>query len=261
MDKEVSILGCGWLGKNLAYHLKKRNYIVKGANTTTKNSIEFQERNIPHYVINLNHQELNFSDFLSSKILIISITLKNIALFKRFVKEIEQSSIEKVIFISSTSVYQNTNGIVSENSLVNASFLAQIENIFKPNSFFKTTIIRFGGLYGYNRNPVNFISKTRKMLNPNGYVNLIHRDDCIAIIEKIIENGLWNELFNACCGSHPKRKTFYINLAKKYDKKLPEFETDREESFKIISSEKLVKRLNYNFKHNDLMKMPEATQN
>jgi len=41
--------------------------------------------------------------------LIINITSKNIPGFKQLITEIEKSEIEKVLFVSSTSVYDNLN--------------------------------------------------------------------------------------------------------------------------------------------------------
>ncbi|MBQ0768072.1 MAG: dTDP-glucose 4,6-dehydratase, partial [Bizionia sp.] len=119
-------------------------------------------------------------------------------------------------------------------------------------SHFETTILRFAGLFGYNRNPANFISSSKKMANPKGYVNLIHRDDCIGIIEEVIANKYSRTIFNACCSSHPQRNTFYTVLAKKYNKPLPVFTTQPNTAYKIVSNDKLVNTLNYSFIYNDL---------
>lgn len=251
MYKKISILGCGWLSKSLAFYLADKGFTVKGSNTSNKNKKEFEQNNIEPYLIDISKEKVNYSDFLSSEILIISITNKNISNFKRLVSAIENSPVKKVIFISSTSVYENLNTIVFENSKRNNLKLSKIEDIFK-NSKLETTIIRFGGLFGYDRNPVNFIPKTKKMQQPNGYVNLIHRDDCELVIEKIIENNLWNEVFNACSGFHPKRKEFYTKLAKKYNEKPPIFEVNAKESYKIVSNKKLLKKILCNLKYDML---------
>lgn len=251
MTKTVSILGCGWLGKPLAIKLSDL-YMVKASNRTDANAKEFSKLNIKHYSINLEDNPINILDFLTADILILPIAYKNIADFKRLVDTIEKSSIQHVVFISSTSVYDNSNSTVTENTPTNNSALSQIEKLFLNASNFDTTIIRFSGLFGYNRNPANFISSIKKMSNPSGYVNLIHRDDCISMIENIIKKECWNTIFNACCSDHPQRKAFYTALAKKYDKTLPVFETTHKDSFKIVSNTKLVTTLNYSFIYNDL---------
>jgi nucleoside-diphosphate-sugar epimerase len=251
MTKTISVLGCGWLGKPLALKLSD-NYVVKASNRTHENRSTFEHHNIIHYIIDIQDESLVRSEFLKADILVLPITHKNSSDFKRLIASIERSSIKQVIFISSTSVYENKNTIVTEETPTNSSDLAQIEQLFLKAKNFDTTLIRFAGLYGYNRNPVNFISSTKTMSNPEGYINLIHRDDCIAIIEKIISENLGNTVFNACCSSHPKRKDFYTGLATKYGKPLPEFEATSKDRFKIVSNDKLVHTLNYTFIHNDL---------
>ncbi|TYC16232.1 NAD(P)H-binding protein [Bizionia gelidisalsuginis] len=253
MTKTISILGCGWLGKPLAFKLSA-SYSVKASNRSIENAVEFEKNNIKHYAINLEDKTIATSNFLKANVLILPIAYKNIANFERLVNEIEKSSIQHVIFISSTSVYDNTNGTVTENAPTNNSALSQIEKLFLNASNFDTTIIRFSGLFGYNRNPANFISASKKMPNPEGYVNLIHRDDCIAIIEEIIKKDCWNTIFNACCSSHPKRNSFYIALAKSYNKPSPDFESGSS-SYKLVSNAKLVNTLNYEFIYNDLTKI------
>ena len=74
---------------------------------------------------------------------------------------------------------------------------------------------------------------------------MIHRDDCIQVIYEIINQEIWNELFNVCSDNHPTRKEFYTQQAKKQGFVPPEFAIDGEPSFKIISNEKLKKKLDY----------------
>ena len=65
--------------------------------------------------------------------------------------------------------------------------MVEIEKLFQCNSNFKTTLIRFAGLLGYNRKPGNFFKNGKSIPNPEGVVNMIHQDDCVLIISKIIE--------------------------------------------------------------------------
>ena len=160
---------------------------------------------------------------------------------------------QKVLFVSSTSVYPNTNGIVTEETHTNNSPLADIEKLFKSNSFFESTIIRFGGLFGYDRKPGNFFKSGKKIENPEGYINFIHRDDCIRIIEQIIVKDAWNKVLNACSDSHPTRREFYLNEAKKLDKSRVFFNEKSENDYKIVNSEKLKKLLDYEFEYDNLM--------
>ena len=91
------------------------------------------------------------------------------------------------------------------------------------------------------------------MENPESYVNLIHRDDCIQIIEQIVMNNIWGETLNACADSHPKRREFYTKEAFKLGKKPPSFNEDSSNEYKIVNSEKLMSILKYSFKYSNLL--------
>ncbi|MDO1499384.1 hypothetical protein Q2T40_03905 [Winogradskyella maritima] len=76
------------------------------------------------------------------------------------------SSVEKIVFVSSTSVYGEIHGEVDEDTPPNPSTesgkqLTEAEKIFKDVKNFETTIIRFGGLIGPDRHPVTMLSEER----------------------------------------------------------------------------------------------------
>jgi len=253
LNKRISILGCGWLGINLAHALLRKGYIINGSTTSVNNISNLESKGITPYVVDIGNLNNNIFHFLSSAILIIAITSKNIEDFKNLISKIKESEIRKVLFISSTSVYSNTNGIVTEETNTNDSQLSNIEKLFETNSSFESTIIRFGGLFGYDRKPGNFISRSKEVDNPEGYINFIHRDDCIRIIELIIVRNTWNEVLNACSDSHPTRREFYLKEAKKLGITTIKFNEKSENSYKIISSQNLKSLLDYDFKYADLM--------
>lgn len=253
MKKSVSILGCGWLGQSLAYKLIERGYSVSGSTTSEDKFINLKSRGIIPFLIDIGDRSIDLSNFLSSDILVIAIPSKNIAGFKHLISQIEISEINKVIFFSSTSVYPFINGIATEETRLKESPLTEIEKLINTNTKFESTIIRFGGLFGYNRKPGNFIKENNIITNPEGYVNLIHRDDCIGIIEKLIDTNTWNEVFNACADTHPKRSDFYAKEMKKQGKIAATSTNKSPKNYKIISSDKLKNELNYTFKYGDLM--------
>lgn len=250
--RNVSILGCGWLGKSLAISLLNEGYNVKGS-TTSEEKLEILEDNgIEPYLVDISEFE-EFDGFLNSDILIIAITSKDIDGFENLISQIENSSIQKVIFISSTSVYGRINKVMTEEDDVLKTPLSEIENLFRENTFFETTIIRFAGLFGDERHPCNWFKNGRKIPQPKGFVNMIHKEDCIEIIHEIIDQNCWNETFNACSNHHPTRREFYTIAKLSNGFSIPEFEENEVYEWKIISSKKVQKVLDYSFIHDDLL--------
>lgn len=251
--KNISILGCGWLGMPLAIYLLDEGYTIKGSTTKEEKLALLEINNIETYIVDITSFE-EFDTFLNSDILIIAITSKDIDGFKNLISQIENSSIQKIIFISSTSVYGKHNKIMTEEEEVLKTPLSKIENLFRKNIFFETTIIRFAGLFGEERQPSNWFQNRRKIPQPKGFVNMIHKEDCIQIIHQIIHQNCWNETFNACANHHPTRKEFYTNAKLSNDFEAPKFEENEVYKWKIISSKKVQKILNYTFIHDDLWK-------
>lgn len=249
----ISILGCGWLGKPLAVSFLEDGFSVKGS-TTSENKIDnLESLGIESYLVNISEFE-EFDQFLASDILVIAITSKDVDGFENLIAQIQESSIQKVIFISSTSVYPSVNKIMTEeDEVVENHPLVEIENLFKENTFFETTIIRFAGLFGGERHPAHWFTNGRKIPQPKGFVNMIHREDCIKIIHEIIAQNSWNQVFNACADHHPTRRSFYTLAKLSKDFEVPEFEENAVYQWKIISSKKVQHVLGYNFIYNDLL--------
>jgi len=252
--KNISILGCGWLGRSLAVSLLDEGYVVKGS-TTREEKLELLEmNNIDPFIIDISSFE-EFDDFLNTDILIIAITSKDLDGFDNLISQIQESSIQKVIFISSTSVYGRRNKVMTEEDEVLKTPLSEIENLFRENAFFETTIIRFAGLFGDERHPSNWFKNGRKIPQPKGFVNMIHKEDCIEIIREIMDQNSWNQTFNACSNHHPTRREFYTVAKVSNDLEVPEFEENEVYEWKIISSKKLQKVLGYTFIHDNLLEI------
>jgi nucleoside-diphosphate-sugar epimerase len=248
----VSILGCGWLGKPLALSFLEDGFNVKGSTTSEEKVDELEALGVETHLVNITDFE-EYDTFLESDILVIAITSKDIDGFENLISQIQDSPIQKVIFISSTSVYPSANKVVTEDDATLKNPLVEIENLFMQNTYFETTILRFGGLFGGERHPANWFKQERKIPQPKGFVNMIHREDCIEIILEIISQNVWNEVFNACADHHPTRREFYTlaKLSKNFE--VPEFENNDVYEWKIISAKKVQEVLNYTFIHNDLL--------
>lgn len=253
MKQKISILGCGWLGLPLAKELCSAGFEINGSTTSISKIENIRNSGIKPFLVNLNELSREIDTFLNTDVLIVNIPSKNIKGFQDLIVCIEKSTIQKVLFVSSTSVYPFTNNVVTEETQLKDSPLVQIEQLFKSNGNFESTILRFGGLFGEDRHPGNFIKKDRLIENPEGFVNLIHRNDCIKIVKQIISKNIWNETFNACSDVHPKRREFYNRQTQLLSKPSPVFNESKKSQYKIISSDKLKSKLDYTFEYADLM--------
>ena len=267
MNKHISIIGCGWLGLPLASELVKNGHIVKGSTTSPSKIEDLKNAGIIPFLISISEEGIagDIEDCLkNSEILIINIPpglRKNPK--ANFIKQmdllrahIERSGIKKVLYVRSTSVYDEALDmpIITEESKTNGqSYAAQqligAEQVFKTNTNFETTILRFGGLIGGNRNPARYLSGKENVADPEGPVNLIHQEDCIGIIKNILEKEHWHTDFNAAMPQHPSRETYYTSLCENHNLPLPHFERITPSKGKIISSKKVQQILNYVFKH------------
>jgi len=253
----ISILGTGWLGLPLAEQLVGMGYQVKASTTSNSRLAQLAALQLKPYVLDIANLNDDVNHFLESQILIINIPSKDIDGFACLIRRIENSSVAKVLFISSTSVYKDSNMTVTESDHAESPEhpLWLIENLFKNCKKIKTTVVRFGGLIGYSRNPAKFFRHGRAVQNSAASVNLIHRDDCIAIISQIILQDIWGEDLNACADTHPSKIEFYTRAALTTGCKVPTFDNSPTRSFKVISNDKVKQLLGYEFIHPDLMKI------
>lgn len=278
-NKQISILGCGWLGLPLAESLIKKGFSINGSTTTLEKISILKDSEIQPFLVTLNAVEgLNDDNKINlflenSEILIIDIPPKLrgnssenfTAKIQNLIPFIEKSSVEKVVFISSTSVYadmpldsaRGDKSYITENTTTNPDTesgkqLLKAENLLQCNKNFKTTIIRFGGLIGENRHPIHFLAGRKNLENPQAPINLIHQTDCIGIIETIINQDFFGEIYNAVAPFHPTRKSYYLQKATELKLHLPEFDEDKPSNGKTVLSSKIEIDLNYKFQHKTL---------
>jgi nucleoside-diphosphate-sugar epimerase len=169
---------------------------------------------------------------------------------------IKNSAIKNIIYISSTSVYPELNREVFEEDVITpeqsaSPTMVKTENLLKDfceNSKLNLTILRCGGLMGYDRIPAKYFSGWRGLTTGDIQVNYVHRDDVIKVIETIIEDEIWNEIFNIVSPIHPIRKEIYSKNCEEFGFEMPEFVKPNEpQAFKIISPKKWLECSKYSF--------------
>jgi len=265
MKTQISILGTGWLGLPLAQELLHENYWIKGATTSENKLNNLKDKGILPYLIEVTEQGPigTVDSFLAgSTILIINIPpglRKNpesnfVAKIEQLLPNIEKSTIKKVLFISSTSVFSDLEDfpLITSETTANASSnagkqLIATEQLLQSQQTFDTTILRFAGLFDSRRHPATLLSKRKNIKNPLAPANLIHREDCIGIIKKIIATDSWNQIFNASSPDHPPKSEYYTAICKQMGLPLPDYDYDTISKGKRINADAIKKVLGYRF--------------
>lgn len=217
------------MGTPLAVSLLKEGYQIKGSTTSEAKLKSLQKLGIPAFLVQLTEEKIHgdldhFLKDVTALVINIPPGLRNsangsyIQRMELLLKAVKASKVEKVLFVSSISIYGDVSGIITENTAPkprteSAKQLLAAEQMVQKSEKIDTTILRFGGLIGPNRHPVTFLSGKTGLTNGNDTVNLIHLKDCIAMISNIIKERYWNTVLNGVYPMHPTKKEYYTKVA------------------------------------------------
>lgn len=264
MIKSIAIAGLGWLGQPLAFRLSNLGYTVKGSVTTIEKATLLQQNGFNALPVEISEMGIKgeikaLLDNIDCLMIMIPPGLRRntgadyVLKMVHFLEEIKKASVTRVILVSSTSVYHDSQGKVTEQNKPKPESMAgkqlrQVEELFINTKAFKTTVVRFGGLLGGSRQPAKYLAGRKDLNGGNAPVNLIDREDCINILIEIIKQDAFGKVFNAVNPHHPKKSDYYIQKAKDLGLEQPTFLEDSDEVFKQVDSKNLYSILGYVFK-------------
>ena len=267
MSKEtIAIAGLGWLGLPLANYLHMTGHKVKGSVTSLEKVKTLQQNGVEAYAMQLNETEVSGSPqaFLKQvDCLVISIPprlrrnsgVNHVLKMSHLLSEVISAKIKKVILVSSTSVYADAQGDVTDKDLpvpetASAMQLVAVEEMFYEAPQLETSIVRFGGLIGGNRQPVRYLAGRKELRDGQAPVNLIERVDCIRVISEIIRQNAFGHIFNAVHPKHPTKQVYYAAKAEELGLEPPQFKEAEEDTiFKKVDSIYLDLVLNFEFEN------------
>jgi nucleoside-diphosphate-sugar epimerase len=267
MAATVSILGCGWLGLPLAELLISKGFTVKGSTTHPEKRKKLQQAGIQPFVISFTphpqkEQLDDLPNFLKADVLVVAIPPQagrqgdnfHPLQIMHLSEHLKLSTIDKIIYISSTSIYADENREITEEEPIAEieanSALRRAEEILS-GLHRKLTILRCGGLMGYDRVPGKYFIGKKELSTGSVPVNFVHRDDVIQIIFEVIRQEKWNEIFNVVAPEHPVRKDIYLRNASEFGWETPTFKEGEMPPYKVVNSDKLIKDLHYTFHYPD----------
>ena len=260
----IGILGCGWLGMSLAINLKNLKYSVYGSRTSTEGILELEKKGIKAFKVILSDDKVEgLHPFINKlKTIIISVPPKNnnhlktySKKIKNLIKALNSTTIKRILFLSSSSVYGLREGIYDESSIPfpetnSAKELFLSEKLITDHSI-SSTIIRLGGLVGHDRNPIyNLIEKEIK--NPKGKINFVHKVDALNGIISLIKNEDIYGVFNLVSPHHPTREIYYDFFSEKFNLPKPKYKKEKP-LIRIIKGNKISKLTSFNYSVNNLL--------
>jgi len=138
---------------------------------------------------------------------------------------LDLSRLKHFLYVSSTSVYgQNAGEDVDELSPTEpTSFSGQAilagENLLKQHLPDKSSVIRFGGIYGNKRTRLirDVIDGVSVYVNSVSYTNRIHEDDCVSLLWWLLERKQAGKplspIYVATDGNHASKTQVYLYIA------------------------------------------------
>lgn len=248
--KTLSILGCGWLGLAVAKSFKS-NYHLK-VSTTTKNKLEhFKELEFEPFLISESKQ-VNLDNFLKCNYLLIALPPSKFNNYPLFLKNIlmhpQIKTIEKIIFISSTSIYDNKEAVFLEEHKIIKPLNPLVYDVEKEVEAYCQVIFRCSGLMGYDRVAGKYFAN-KEVKDKKNPVNYVHQDDVINAIKFVIDNSILGT-YNLCAPCHPTKEDVYRNNAIIHKFTMPLFRTQTK-VFKRIIDTKKIETLGFAYKYSN----------
>lgn len=234
----IAIVGCGWLGLPLAVKLQKCGHSIVATRRTDAGCAQLNSLGFMCIQFELGDTltEEKFSAIFNCDLLILNIPVgRKSATSQDFnaniddlLKHAGNSNIKQVLFVSTTSVYGDQNGIVTEKSVTSPTTLSgkinlATEQLVERHFAERACIIRLAGLVAADRHPVHYLAGKTQLAAPLKVVNLIHQYDVIQCIQSIIKNETWGHILVLSAADHPTRKSYYTWAAKQLNLTAPIF--------------------------------------
>ena len=255
---QINLCGYGWLGKPLARNLTRNGHRVVATKRSAAPSAEHSNQDITILPMTLGEplKTNELQTLFACDILIINIPpgrksftpdifLKNMC---QLIDQALDNGTSHILFISTTAVYGDIEGIVTELTPVkarteSAKVHVAIESYIQKTFANRATILRLAGLVGEDRHPVKYLSGKHNIANGQHRVNLVHQKDVISSVLQIIDKGLFGETLHLCCAEHPTRQEYYTWAAEQLNLPAPQFTQAGNDQGKTIIPIETLKKL------------------
>ncbi len=247
--KQISILGCGWLGRALAKRLLEKGYSINGSVRSERKSNTLRALGILPYVIQIENIGIvgAIKSFVSDADIIITTLPPGLRQnpdadyamrITHILKSIPPHSNCKILHLSSIGVFGASQGEVDETTVpkpttaVGNQLLEAEKAVLELGS--NATIVRLGGLVGDGRHPVKQLAGKTGLPAPLAPTNLVHQNDVVSFLTSVIEGSFWGHTFHCVSPLHQKRAAFYTKECKENELEPPQFLSEKSDRTKKV---------------------------
>ncbi|WP_020534663.1 NAD-dependent epimerase/dehydratase family protein [Lewinella cohaerens] len=274
MRKTIALLGSGWLGEPLAHRLLQFGYTVKVATTNKEKATRLRNLGWDTYLLELypDHISGEVERFFAADQLVLTVPpggRRNPGVVNTYPAKIQQAlqaaqagGIRQVLFTSSTGIYGNQQGIVTEDMSLqpvtaSGKALVEVESLLKASYADQVTILRLAGLVGGDRQPGRWFAGKEEVPGGEQLVNLVHREDVLGAMERVLVDARWGHILNICADEHPMKAAFYPLASKAIGLVAPTFITNMEQpQGKIIDNTRGKAVLGFVYRHPNPLGFP-----
>jgi nucleoside-diphosphate-sugar epimerase len=260
MKKNLSIYGGGWVGAPLAFKLALADFEVKVSASQVHQQAKHPKVQVVDFRATDETTESDWALLNQTAIQVWAIPPRRkknseeqyLRIVQAWIDGLDPQKVEKIIFLSSTSVYANVSAIVDEMSEINSnSLMAQAEAIVFASPI-ASIILRLGGLMGGDRFVAKYFSNKRND-GANCPVNYVHKDDVVNLIALTCEK-INSGIYNIVAPEHPTKQDVGMNDCEKRGMNPGYWDSSQPcLGGKIVSGDKIVEELTYDFKWPDPM--------
>ena len=251
-ERKTLIFGCGYLGKEIGRQLLRIGDNVWGSTRCRENGKKLSNMGINPIISDWNDpRTLRELDSFSHVVIAVS---RGRNAQKSYWETLvgglnlllpRLSGAENVVYISSTGVYHQKNGVwVDETSPTHPTrqsakaHLAAENVIRRKRSSSSWNVLRLAGIYGFERVPNQ--QQLRKRIpiqaDPNSYINLIHVEDAAQAVIAALGNS--NQRTYVVSDDQPtQRRDYYSFITKHLGLAEPIFTTEGTSDSKLPRSE------------------------
>lgn len=257
--KKIVIIGCGWLGKQLASRLMKEHHQVFGSYRTDTSKVGLELLEIIPFEFDAEQVNFQIPEIvkINADVVILSmppINKENLEFYGnvlvRIVEQFETNA--KFIFTSSIGIYPHESGVYDENYAFNeyekSTALYQAESKLMNACGNRLTILRLGGLIGPNRHPIKFLSGKEISNDGSCPVSLIDSRDITEFISLIIKSENFGETWNIVFPTTQSKKEYYLEISAKL-KLLPPVYGKLHDINRVIIPNKSQEKLEFRYTH------------